>query len=84
MGNLYTRVKRRHDPRINTLTKLKQAYRNTPRDYGVINNLKAQLHKIEKNWSKPKRQRIKELGTIAYYQRLKANSPANVLNKQGS
>ncbi len=48
MGNLYTHIETKHDKRIATLSELKQAYGNTPRDWKLIYELKNKLHQLEK------------------------------------
>ncbi len=48
MGNLYTHiVKQRHDPRIEILSFLKQAWRSKPIDYEYIGRLRKELKRLE-------------------------------------
>jgi hypothetical protein len=70
MGNLYTHIVRRHDPRIEILSFLKQAYRTTPRDYEYIHKLKDQLKKIDSKNKRPllnkRKQLQKKYGAFAW------------------
>jgi hypothetical protein len=74
MGNLYTHIERKDDPRLKILSELKQYWRNHPRDYKIINRLRSELHRLEKAKQQPKMTELQKLGTIAYYKKLR-NKP---------
>lgn len=47
MGNLYTQLIRVRSRRVEVLSKLKQAYRTTPRDWELINSLRNDLKMMD-------------------------------------
>lgn len=47
MGNLYTHITKHTDKRLNILSRLKIAYRSSPRNYGEIQRLQKELKDTE-------------------------------------
>lgn len=59
MGNLYTHVVRKHDQRIEILSKLKYQFRCSPRNWNEINKLRDELSKYDLKHPLPQRKIIK-------------------------
>ena len=56
MGNLYTTIVRISNPRIVILSKLKQLWNSSPRDFKQIQELQAELRKLDAKKTLPKKQ----------------------------
>lgn len=52
MGNLYTHIVRKNDPRVSVLWSLKLAWKHKPVDMNQIKELQRELREIEKREKK--------------------------------
>lgn len=62
MGNLYTHIVRKNDPKIGILYDLKLAWKSKPVDMRLIKRLQEKLKRIEQNTNKKEVKRKKYIG----------------------